>query len=132
MNLHSLLTHAVEAGASDVHLKFDQPPVFRRDGALAPIEQWPALEAKQLDSVLATVTAGNTVVGQAPAAGPIVLDTGAPLVTLTLEKNPAYAQLDTSDNAAPYRGTAVRLPANPLARRTVPARPASRRPSASR
>jgi PASTA domain-containing protein len=75
--------------------------------------------------------AGNTVVDQQPAAGTVVLDTGAPLVTLTLGSNPAYVELGTPENNAPYRGTAVRLPANPLARRVVAPRLAERFPAAS-
>ena len=55
--------------------------------------------------------AGNTVVSQEPAAGSVVVDTGAPIVTLTLGRNPAYAERGRPDNKAPYRGTAVMLPA---------------------
>jgi twitching motility protein PilT len=57
VDLHSLLLHAVQAGASDVHLKIDQPPVLRHDGALVALEDWPPLDSHQLASVLATVTA---------------------------------------------------------------------------
>ncbi len=56
MDLHALLLRAVEAGASDVHLKIGQPPVLRRDGTLVALEGWPPLGEAQLDSVLATVT----------------------------------------------------------------------------
>jgi twitching motility protein PilT len=52
-----VLTRAVQAGASDVHLKVGQPPILRHDGALSPLEGWPALDQMQLESVLATVTA---------------------------------------------------------------------------
>jgi PASTA domain len=55
--------------------------------------------------------AGNTVVGQEPAAGSVVVDTGAPTVTLTLAKNPSYAERGKPDDKAPYAGTAVLLPA---------------------
>jgi hypothetical protein len=55
--------------------------------------------------------AGNTVVAQEPAAGSLVLDTGAPTVTLTLVRNPAYAERGRPDDKAPYKGTAVLLPA---------------------
>ena len=34
MDLNAVLGHAVRAGASDVHLKVGQPPVFRTDGEL--------------------------------------------------------------------------------------------------
>jgi twitching motility protein PilT len=56
VDLHSVLMRAVQAGASDVHLKLGQPPILRRDGALAPLEGWPALEEQELERVLATVT----------------------------------------------------------------------------
>ncbi len=55
--------------------------------------------------------AANTVVDQQPRAGTVVLDTGAPTVTLTLARNTSYSQLGAPDNGAPYAGTAVRLPA---------------------
>jgi twitching motility protein PilT len=57
VNLQSLLTHAVESGASDVHLKIGQPPILRHDGTLAPLEGWSALDPQQLENVLDTVTA---------------------------------------------------------------------------
>jgi twitching motility protein PilT len=57
VDLHSVLLRAVQAGASDVHLKTGQPPILRRDGALYPLEGWPPLDDQQLDSVLTTVTA---------------------------------------------------------------------------
>jgi hypothetical protein len=61
--------------------------------------------------------AANTVFVQKPAPGSVVLDTGAPLVTLTLGRNPAYVEKGTPDNQAPYAGTALSIPAN------VPDRP---------
>ena len=39
MDLNAVLRHAVEAGASDVHLKVGQPPVLRFDGELAPVAE---------------------------------------------------------------------------------------------
>ena len=57
MDLHALLLHAVQAGASDVHLKVGQPPVLRHDGALDALDGWPPLDEPQLEAVLATVTA---------------------------------------------------------------------------
>jgi PASTA domain len=53
----------------------------------------------------------NTVVDQHPAAGTVVLDTGAPTITLTLARNKAYAELGTPSNGAPYNGTPVRISA---------------------
>ena len=56
MDLISLLTRAVEAGASDVHLKLGQPPVIRIDGELEPLDGWAALTEQDLLTVLDTVT----------------------------------------------------------------------------
>jgi PASTA domain len=50
----------------------------------------------------------NVVVGQSPAPGTRVVDTGAPLVTLKLARNRSYGESGTPDNKSPYRGTAVR------------------------
>ena len=61
--------------------------------------------------------AANTVVGQQPRAGTVVLDTGAPTITLTLARNKAYVERGTPENDAPYPGGAISLPAD------VPSRP---------
>ncbi|MGH3105240.1 MAG: type IV pilus twitching motility protein PilT [Gaiellaceae bacterium] len=52
MDLNALLKDAVERGATDVHLKVDQPPMARRDGAVGPLESWPALREHDLEAVL--------------------------------------------------------------------------------
>jgi twitching motility protein PilT len=57
MDLNAVLKHAVESGASDVHLKVGQPPVFRSDGQLARTRDTAALADADLESVLALVTA---------------------------------------------------------------------------
>jgi len=54
VDLNGLLRHAVELGASDIHLKLDRPPVLRRDGGLAVLETVPLTEA-DLASILETV-----------------------------------------------------------------------------
>ena len=56
MDLVSLLTRAVDAGASDIHLKLGQPPVIRIDGELEPMEGSPATTEQDLLSVLDAVT----------------------------------------------------------------------------
>jgi twitching motility protein PilT len=56
MDLVSLLTRAVDAGASDVHLKLGQPPVIRIDGELEPMEGAPAMTEQDLLGVLDVVT----------------------------------------------------------------------------
>src|SRR5581483_8355184 len=45
VDLNGLLRHAVELGASDIHLKLGRPPVLRRDGGLAALEVAPLDEA---------------------------------------------------------------------------------------
>jgi twitching motility protein PilT len=55
MDLNRLLQEAVELGASDIHLKVDQPPMLRRDGAIAAIEGWPALTEQNLLAALERV-----------------------------------------------------------------------------
>ena len=60
MDLDSLLRHAVDGGASDVHLKVGQPPILRHDGALRAAEDWLPLTDRQLEEVLATVTAHDS------------------------------------------------------------------------
>ena len=52
MDLNTLLQHAVELGASDVHLKLGQPPVLRHDGDLAPMDGIAALEDADLEGIL--------------------------------------------------------------------------------
>ena len=57
MDLNDLLRRAVDAGASDVHLKLDRPPMVRRDGSVAPLEGTEPLTEADLDAYLRTVTA---------------------------------------------------------------------------
>jgi len=56
VDLNGLLRHAVEQGASDIHLKLGRPPVLRRDGGLVAVETAP-LDAAALLSILDTVGA---------------------------------------------------------------------------
>jgi twitching motility protein PilT len=51
-----VLSHAVRAGASDVHMKVGEPPILRHDGALKPLEGVPPLNGTQLEGVLTTLT----------------------------------------------------------------------------
>jgi twitching motility protein PilT len=57
MELNDLLRRAVDAGASDIHLKLDRPPMLRRDGSVAPLEGVEPLSEADLDAYLRTVTA---------------------------------------------------------------------------
>ena len=72
----------------------------------------------------------NTVAAQSPAPGTRVLDTGAPLITLTLERNSAYPQSGQSEDVSPYSGTVLQ-PAD-LAAAVGPARPAATTTPAAR
>jgi PASTA domain len=54
--------------------------------------------------------AANTVVEQRPAADRRVVDTGAPLVVLSLRANKRYAQDGEPEDASPYPGTEIRYP----------------------
>jgi hypothetical protein len=67
--------------------------------------------------------AANTVTAQSPAPGARVIDTGAPLVTVTLIRNARYAEQGAPEDASLLRGTKIQLadiPAAPI----VPAKPA--------
>jgi twitching motility protein PilT len=56
VDLNGLLRHAVELGASDIHLKLGRPPVLRRDGGLIALEV-PPLDEAALASILTIVGA---------------------------------------------------------------------------
>ncbi len=66
--------------------------------------------------------AANTVVAQSPAPGTRVLDTGAPLISLTLKRNGSYQEAGQAEDASPYAGTVLE-PAD-LAAAVGPAHPA--------
>lgn len=51
----------------------------------------------------------NTVVGQSPAAGTKLVDTGAPLITLTLARNKQYRPTGEPQDTSPYPPTKNRL-----------------------
>jgi len=53
--------------------------------------------------------AANTVVGQKPDPGTRLVDTGAPLITLTLSRNKEYALTGEPENTSPYAPTSDRL-----------------------
>src|SRR6478672_9287320 len=56
MQLNDLLRSAVEAGASDIHLKFGRPPLMRRNGLVTPMEYGEELSNADLDGYLRTIT----------------------------------------------------------------------------
>lgn len=51
----------------------------------------------------------DTVSTQRPTAGTRVVDTGAPILTLTLTRNARYKQQGEPENDSPYTGTPLRL-----------------------
>jgi len=55
--------------------------------------------------------AANTVVSQTPAPGTKVVDTGAPLVTVTLRRAAGYPQTGEAADSSPYPSTALQLAA---------------------
>jgi cell division septation protein DedD len=65
--------------------------------------------------------AANVVVGQSPAAGTRLFDTGAPAVKLTLSHNSKYPQSGSPEDLSPYRATSVEL-ADAAAAPLAPAR----------
>ncbi|MBI2903421.1 MAG: type IV pilus twitching motility protein PilT [Candidatus Methylomirabilis oxyfera] len=56
LDLHEMLTLAVQRHASDLHLKVGVPPVLRIDHALVPLEGQPRLVRADLDAIVALVT----------------------------------------------------------------------------
>ena len=59
VDLNTLLRQAVEAGASDLHLKVDQPPMLRLDGELHALEGWAPLGSSQLEAIVADIGASD-------------------------------------------------------------------------
>ncbi len=52
VDLNALCTLAIRLKASDIHLKVGLPPVFRIDGALKRMEEWPVLANDELGQAL--------------------------------------------------------------------------------
>jgi hypothetical protein len=75
--------------------------------------------------------AANTVVTQSPAAGTRVVDNGSPTVTLTLKKNPRYAEKGTAENDSPFSGTRVQLPGAAPRASSAPKPAAAAKPAAA-
>ena len=51
----------------------------------------------------------NIVVSQSPAPGTKLVDTGSPLIIVTLERNKQYGPKGEPEDTSPYAPTAVRL-----------------------
>jgi hypothetical protein len=83
--------------------------------------------------------AANQVASQTPAAGTKVIDTGAPTITLGLERT-AYPEKGEPEDVSPYAGTSVRpvglRPVSPAAKapavqKTAKTKPAATKPEAT-
>jgi hypothetical protein len=80
--------------------------------------------------------AANTVVSQSPAPGTKLVDTGSPLVTVTLARNAGYPQTGEPEDSSAYAGTPLRLadaavaaaPALPKATPAATPKPAAAQP----
>jgi twitching motility protein PilT len=57
VELNALLARAVQAGATDIHLKLDKPPMVRCDGAIGPLDGWTELSEVDLRAALEQVCA---------------------------------------------------------------------------
>jgi PASTA domain-containing protein len=66
----------------------------------------------------------NVVTTQSPAAGTRLVDTGAPVVTLTLARNPQYAESGQAEDASPFAATAVQPVETAAAAAPAPVAPA--------
>jgi hypothetical protein len=67
--------------------------------------------------------ASNTVVSQSPSPGSKIVDTGSPVVILTLRRTSGYAETGQAEDASPYAATAVQ--SAELASTLGPAAPAT-------
>jgi hypothetical protein len=80
--------------------------------------------------------AANLVASQSPAPGTRLVDTGAPTITLRLERNSKYAEDGIPENFSPFPGTrllrpgAAKRPVQPAARPKKTSRPAAKKPKA--
>lgn len=72
----------------------------------------------------------NVVASQTPAPGTQVIAAGAPIVRLTLARNPSYKQEGAPENASPYTGSPVRLVGAKKKRAAPPAQAAAAAPKA--
>ena len=84
MELNLLLERAVEAGATDVHLKVGEPPVLRHDGNLARMDGIEPLTDGELEAVLEQVGT------QAPARLGGFHETGDLDIAYTVEGLPRF------------------------------------------
>jgi twitching motility protein PilT len=56
MDFDTVLQRISELGASDVHFKLDQPPLYRRDGSIEPLDDLPPLTDADLEGIVGIVT----------------------------------------------------------------------------
>jgi twitching motility protein PilT len=84
VDLNATLRRAVEAGASDIHLKVGQPPIIRRDGELQPLGDGTPLREDGAEAVLAIITE------LAPARRAAFYETGELDMAYTAEDLPRF------------------------------------------
>ena len=76
--------------------------------------------------------AANTVTSESPAPGTHVVDNGAPVVMLSLQKSRRYAEKGTAENDSPFAGTSLKPVGSSATTRAPAAAPsASPKPSVS-
>jgi hypothetical protein len=81
----------------------------------------------------------NLVATQFPAPGARLLDTGAPMITLRLDRNTKYAEEGVPENFSPFAGTRLLRPSDakpaaakrPAAKPKAAPKPAAKRPQAA-
>lgn len=55
VEIDRLLSHVLEANASDLHLVVGKPPIIRVDGKLSPISSYPVADGEQIEKLLFVV-----------------------------------------------------------------------------
>ena len=73
--------------------------------------------------------ASNTVLSQSPAPGTKLVQTGSPLVTITLARNGSYPQTGEPEDSSPYAPTPLRLPGAAVAPAPKRAQPKAAAPA---
>ena len=84
VDLNSMLTRAVELGASDIHLKIGQPPVLRRDGELGVLPDQQPLSDADLEAAV------NQIAELAPARLQSFYETGDLDIAYTAPQLPRF------------------------------------------
>ena len=75
--------------------------------------------------------AANIVTAQSPPPGMKLIDTGTPLITLTLKRNRGYAQVGEAEDASPYAGSVIQPAASEGFGPALPAKTTATAPAAT-